>query len=630
MTAPFKHLAGLGGEAAQHLAAGRLQTAEEMCLRSLAAMPDEPGALLTLGQVLAAQTRWSEAEAVWRHGRARHPSVVGFPAALGRLYIHQQRLAEAVEPLEDCVLMDPSVRDHRDPPVGDHRATLVAVYHSRRFASFSDDSKRAIVACLADDALAHHLMQGAWLSLLRLDPSARDLLALFDDPDFESFSRRVTPALLSSWKQNGLLTAGMERFLITDPAIERGLTFTRRWFFEHRSETAGSLTLLCDLARYCFLTEYVFVAVEDHSSLRQGPRTAADVALLACYEPLHAVQGVERLSRYSDAPCYRRLMDVQVEEPEQELALRCDIRAPISIENEVSLAVEAQYEESPYPRWATVGGNVSLPEAVLSRARDKKILVAGCGTGREAIEAALIFPAAQVHAIDLSRTSLAYGLRKARWLAVQNLSFAQVDLLHLSTLGTTYDLIVCSGVLHHMDNPAAGLLSLVDVLRPGGILRIALYSTVGRAVITEARAWAKREGFPATKDGVRAFRVAIMGRPEDDVVRKKLTGSYDFYSTSGCRDLVFHAHERTFTLIEVAAMAAALDLKIMKVDSQPVNLLAFRERFGIEADTTDLSKWHTLEQARPSMFSSLFSLWLARVRESESSDVSWIRETGRM
>lgn len=622
MTAPSSHVAGLGAEAAQHLAAGRLQRAEEMCLRSLAAVPDEPGALLTLGQVLAAQTRWSEAEAVWQHGRARHPELVAFPAALGRLYVHLQRLSEAVEPLEDCVLMDPSVRDHK--------TTLVALYQSRRFASFSEDSKRAMIACLAEDALAHHLMQGAWLSLLRLDPNAMDLLAVFDSPGFESFSRRVTPALLSGWEENRLFIAGMERFLVADPAIERGVTFTRRWLLEQRPLAVGSLKLLCALARYCFLTEYVLLTVEDYGSLRQNLQTAADVALFACYEPLHGVDGVERLSRYSDAPCYRRLFEVQVEEPLQEMALRGEIQAPMSIDNEVSLAVEAQYEESPYPRWATVGGNVSLAETVSSKARDKRILVAGCGTGREAIEAALIFPAAQVDAIDLSRASLAFGLRKARALRAQNLSFTQLDLLHLPRLGATYDLIVSSGVLHHMENPAAGLMSLVDVLRPGGVLRIALYSTVGRAVITEARAWAKSQGFPATRDGVRAFRVAIMGRPENDIVRKKLTGSYDFYSTSGCRDLVFHAHERPFTLIEVAAMVDALDLKVLKVDSQPMNLRAFRERFGEQADTTDLSKWHTLEKARPAMFSSLFSLWLCRMRESESIDVSWIQETGRM
>ncbi len=60
MAAPSTQLPGVGAEAAQHLAAGRLQSADELCLRSLAAMADEPGALLTLGQVLAAQTGWNE------------------------------------------------------------------------------------------------------------------------------------------------------------------------------------------------------------------------------------------------------------------------------------------------------------------------------------------------------------------------------------------------------------------------------------------------------------------------------------------------------------------------------------------------------------------------------------------
>ena len=614
----------LAKEAEHLLSVGRVAEAERLCHELLIAVPDHMTALMILGVVCMAEGRWTEAEVLLLRGCAIHPYIVGFHAALGRMRLQLNQHAKAVEPLENCVLLDPHTRDHR--------VTLVALYQTRFFATFSEVSKQAMLACLADDTLTHSLMHKAWLSLLRVDPEAAGILDLFDGADdYPSFRARIaaTPSLLHLIQNHQLLQRGLERFFAADVAIERGLTFARRWFFEHRMELDGFLPMLCSLARTCFLTEYVFTTVEDHAVLRDDLSTAEAVALLGCYESLSAHERAAELSQRAGDACYRDLMRTLIQEPLDEQFLRSTIPSLTPISDDVSRAVQSQYEENPYPRWMTVGSDRAGESIAGTRGRDKRILIAGCGTGREAVDAAISFPEAEVDAIDLSRASLAYGTRKARDRGIRNLSFAQADILDIGRLGKSYDLVGASGVLHHMRDPLAGLRALLGVLRPGGILRVALYSRIARGAVVEARAWIKTAGFPSTAQGIRDFRAAVMARPVDDPVRAWLTRSYDFYSLSGCRDLVFHVQEQTFTLPQIANATRALGLSVVHLDiPSPVHLTAYRDRFPEDPAATNLANWHLLEQLNPSLFVGMYSLWLCRIADAAVVDTSWLHGDG--
>jgi SAM-dependent methyltransferase len=247
------------------------------------------------------------------------------------------------------------------------------------------------------------------------------------------------------------------------------------------------------------------------------------------------------------------------------------------------------------------------------------------------VDAALIFPAARVDAIDLSRASLAYATRKAAEIRATNVFFQQADILDVARLGKRFDLIVSSGVLHHMRDPVAGLRALLAVLAPGGVLKIALYSTRARAAFTEARDWARREGFTPTPQGIRDFRAAVLGRPDGDPMRQRLIESYDFYSVSQCRDLVFHVEEHTFALPDLADVFRELGLSVLRVEARGLrDLEAYRARFPDDGAATDLARWDVLERENPTMFSRMVVLWLFRSHESTRMDVEWIRRTGRM
>jgi len=94
---------------------------------------------------------------------------------------------------------------------------------------------------------------------------------------------------------------------------------------------------------------------------------------------------------------------------------------------------------------------------------DPSILIAGCGTS-QAAKHALRWPAAQVIGIDLSATSIHQTELLKKQHGLNNLQVHQLAIEDVSTLGMSFDQIVCTGVLHHLEDPDAGLSALKDVL----------------------------------------------------------------------------------------------------------------------------------------------------------------------
>ena len=169
------------------------------------------------------------------------------------------------------------------------------------------------------------------------------------------------------------------------------------------------------------------------------------------------------------------------------------------------------------------------------------------------------FPDSSVLAVDLSLTSLAYAARKTHELGIGNIEYAQADILALGSLAERFDVIECAGVLHHLDDPLAGWRILCSLLRPDGVMRIGLYSELARRHVVRARELIAAEGFAPTPDGIRACRAAILAR-QDDALLARVARGEDFYSLSGCRDLMFHVREHRFTLPRIAGLLADLGL----------------------------------------------------------------------
>ncbi len=438
-----------------------------------------------------------------------------------------------------------------------------------------------------------------------------------------------------------LLRILLELAPISHREIERKLTERRREILDvavsGAALDAGALIAACGLARQCFINEYAWrcQAAEGDAleTLRRAIEAdlASDVAppdtrlvAFAMYLPLASLDGAERLLARGRPPEVAALLAQQVTEPAEELRLRDAIARATCIEDDVSRRVRDQYEENPYPRWVATtrpAHQVQLagwlagrfPDATVAPPPDGRtleVLVAGCGTGQHAIETIQALADARVLAIDLSLASLAYALRVTKALDISGIDYVQADLLQAARLGRCFDMIAVGGVLHHLDDPWSGWRTLLALLHPGGVMNVLLYTKRGRADVEAARSWIAANGYGPTAEAIRECRQAILALREDWAVR--LSASPDFWSVSGCRDLLFHVRERPVTLPEVDGFLVAEDLELLGIEVSAATEQAFRQWRASDDPLRDLAGWDLFEAEHPRCFAAMLNLWVRR------------------
>ncbi len=436
--------------------------------------------------------------------------------------------------------------------------------------------------------------------------------------------------------ENTLWQLYLSRTINTDPQLEKLFTRLRRHLclgIAIEESDAAPVNFIISLALQCFQNEYVFDISDEEADrlaaidavLEGAGEASGSIALAFALGCLYRPPGLGPATRSMAASLADKhdwlasLCHVTVFEPWEEARLAETIPTLRAIRNDASLAVQEQYESNPYPRWRAPP--VPAPADFLRSARRRfslraetetpaagtRCLVAGCGTGFEPIDIARRDSSVAITAIDLSRRSLAYATRQAEILGCSNIEFVHGDILDLSDTDAEFDLIVCTGVLHHMAEPLAGWRVLRDKLADTGMMRIGLYSKSARRVISQARELIAARGLSATADDIRRFRQSILSEGPGSEL-SVLQGSDDFYSMSGCRDLLFHALEHQFTLPEIAAALDELGLRFCGFD--PGNT-AILEAFAAEnaAALLDLDRWDRFELAHPDAFSEMYQFW---------------------
>lgn len=292
-----------------------------------------------------------------------------------------------------------------------------------------------------------------------------------------------------------------------------------------------------------------------------------------------------------------------------------------------SALVSGQYETAPYPRWTGIQTHRNgeyleqLTERFGSRrmafaARPFEILIAGCGTGKQAVSAAIDYgPHARVLGIDITRKSLAYAEFMAAQMEVDNIRFALGDIDAIDTVMPSFEgrfkVIECCGVLHHMADPFSAWSRLTRCLDKGGIMLIGLYSGVARKGLAALRAEQQFPGPGASDDALRDYRSYLMARPADEPGSEMVrVAGRDFYSTSGFRDCFLHVSEKTTTLQEISEYMAQSGLKFHGFVKQPIESL--RKIYPDEAEPGSLLRWAELEQRSPLLFSGMYQFWCTR------------------
>lgn len=650
---------------------GRAQDAEAQCREAIRLKPGLADAHYNLGNALLEQGRLLEAEASYRetlrlqanHAKA-HNNLGVVLKDLGRVTEAEAsyRAALGIQPIYPDALRNLA---HMLLLRNDAPAALEIAIRSIREQD-SAPTRELIARCLgsiSSDGDNAHLLDWVTRALLEAWAAPASVVGtacrlLLADPAIGPFLQEAAPdAAQGQLPDLAIKLIAEERFpsaalfkaiLVSAPVthlrLEGLLTQLRAWWLDRALEaTAGhesdsGLSVACALAQQCFINEYVYFDTREETerssrlrdmlveSLRNGWDVPASwIAAVACYFPLHTLGGCHRLLDRTWSDAITALLVQQIREPLEERSLKASIPTITPIRNRVSRKVGDQYEEHPYPRWVRSSRAFQRQwiDAYLCRKfpsagmqpipnhRNPSILIAGCGTGQHSIGTAQMFKGAAILAIDLSTTSLAYAKRKTKEYGIEGIEYARADILELGSMHSSFDVIESVGVLHHLENPYEGWRVLLSLLRPQGVMRLGLYSEIARRDIVRVRALFEGRRLEHGSREIREARRSLLGR-HDAQTFGFATSSSDFFSTSGCRDLLFHVHEHLMNWRSIKSFLNNHQLRFLGVEIDPVVVNAYRQTFPGDLSATDLDGWHAFEVAHPETFVGMYQFWIQK------------------
>lgn len=296
------------------------------------------------------------------------------------------------------------------------------------------------------------------------------------------------------------------------------------------------------------------------------------------------------------------------------LPRRPEPRNSIGFAEPTTDAVAGQYEGWPYPHWArvtrvrptTLAATVTKidPDGPNSTPTRPNVLVAGCGTGSDAASLAFNYPDAQITAIDISRTSLDYAMERCSTAGLNEIGFHLLPIERVAELGQQFDAIFCFGVLHHLPNPEAGWAALSEVLKPGGVMCLMVYSKIARLLVQSWRIpIADFLGQPVTDDLLRDVRRRLMES-------KRASTARDFFTIGGVHDLLLHRHEDPFDVGRIRRNVERLGLEMVRFELPSANDRAnYRRENPQDPLFRDYSLWSAFELRQPLLFAGMYRFW---------------------
>ncbi|HEY7165721.1 MAG TPA: tetratricopeptide repeat protein, partial [Candidatus Binatia bacterium] len=645
----------------------RLDEAAKAAQRAVGLRPNIAPYWLTHGNIAVERGRQTEALLSFRRAIKLNPGFTEAHYWLARSYQREGRLSQAIESYRSALTSGSEVAEifyhfarallssgrtqesleafeqafARDPQGLFDRRECFERFRDLQFADSNDFWHAELIRFLQRKDVDKSRYGVAGLRVLIAKPAFRAIHAAATRDNFEPDRTN-----LEEVTADDLFGVLLRDTIIAQPEFELILTRLRAALLVNSPmRVQVPLQFLCDLALQSFNNEFVFaeprsetaevealirrIETDSHVHATADETLMGGVATVAMYRPLSEMSGIERFAQTIEHAGFKRLLQRTVTNVSEERKLRSVIPVDGMSDDSISHAVRAQYESNPYPRWLSfdhmpavspvewLRREVPGVNSVTRVGSSIRALVAGCGTGMEALGLATQIKDSHVTAFDLSLSSLAYAQRMANEMKIKNIEFRQADILNLSALvqketpgksesalrNESFDVVYCVGVLMAMRDPEAGLRALLALVRPGGLLKVGVYSRRARAAVNVAREIIRTKKLPPTPSAIREFRHAIFNSAEDSPLRSLLRWR-DFYSMSDCRDFLFHVQEHQFELPEIAAILQRNGLKVLGLSKQlpAPAILNFRKMFPRDQTMADVEKWQAVEQRYPETF----------------------------
>lgn len=297
-----------------------------------------------------------------------------------------------------------------------------------------------------------------------------------------------------------------------------------------------------------------------------------------------------------------------------------EITPPIFLKSKT--IIQDFYESNPYPTWTSKPKHSESTLDQLFKTLNLKqappnnnILVAGCGTGRHAIQIALTYPHAKIIGLDVSQASLQYAKNKRDEYEILNLEFIHGDLNNILSLNMEFSLIECIGVLHHLQDPLKGGQAILSALEDGGIAKIGLYSAYARTRIADLTSLASENGIPFTPSNLEKIRnLAIQNYKYKRI--NEIVNSQDFFSRNGCMDLFFNPLEKAFTIRDIHSLVRTLNCEFAGFENGGQKESPALRKFNDRSNMDSLFyAWELFENSNQNFFSEMYLFWLKPIRK---------------
>jgi len=182
--------------------------------------------------------------------------------------------------------------------------------------------------------------------------------------------------------------------------------------------------------------------------------------------------------------------------------------------------------------------------------KDLDILIAGCGTS-QAAEMALYEPKANITAIDFSNTSLQHTRKLLDKYNINNVELHHLPIEQAGKLDKQFDLIVSTGVLHHLPDPTKGLAILRDQLKPDGAMYLMVYGQYGRTGVYMFQRYCQLLNVGLDDASLLQFQQVLKHLPVDHPLVPLAKRSSDLSCTAGLADMFVHPCDRAYTVPQV-------------------------------------------------------------------------------
>ena len=646
---------------------GDLLEAEKETKKAININPNLLDAYINLGLILKSNNKLADAEKATRKAIEIDPGCADAYLNLGTILQDQGKLEEAKSITQKALALDKGIAD-ANMNLGAISRDLgnldKAIIHAQKEIEISPNKQ-------APYLLLNSLIKECNLKAFTKEQTRKILRSLLVRNDishsdlFQAINHLTSKECLKkiSKEQKTVLDKPFFNQLISDREIVSGLKLlvfcSLEWELALRkirkdiclnirgqkiSQDRKLIEFTIALAHQCFLNEYIFNYTNEEIERINELKTAClqegvselTIATMACYEPLkELIKKIPSIKSYkSNLNSFKELISLQLNEPLLEEKIAQSLSKFENIKDEISKKVQIQYEENPYPRWRYAthlkDNKMSILSAINNEIRPNrishktevekcKVLIAGCGTGQQILDADR-YQNAEITAIDLSSSSLAYAKRKVSEYSINNIKFYQMDILELPKLNQKFDLIECCGVLHHMNSPEKGLSALVDVLSENGFLKLALYSDLARADVVRSRNIIQSEGIDSSSNGIRLFREHLISGDLIDI--KNLHQWSDFYTMSMCRDLCFHVQEHRYSVNEIEKMTKRFNLNFLGFILDFSTKHTYSREYVDDKLQINLKNWHEFEKRNPHTFRSMYQFWVSKATGTDNEKYS--------